>query len=352
MDKEGFGKYFKSIYQNGCLMLSIGLGHDLGLFKVMCEAKKPISVEEVAECLKLKERYTKEWLSAMVAAGIILQNRETNLYTVPEEFRETIMTQMGFAPILFTLGKRSDKVKECFKKDGPYGISYQDEEASGWFDWFDGYRSLMCDNTVDNEYIPLLTQQGVVPKLESGIKVLDVGCGSGSYANVLAQRFPNSTFVGLDYSEVGVEKANRTKSKKGLTNITFTTGDAHNLPEEWTESFDFVFVYDVLHDLPNPHKALEQIYKVLKNDGYFSLIEIGFHSNPVDNAGDRSAAMYYACSSFICLPSSMTQEPRIGYGACWGREEIEKAIKQANFKISGKSSLIVIGTKAFFLCTK
>jgi hypothetical protein len=57
----------------------------------------------------------------MVAAGIILQDRDSNLYTVPEDYKQTIMSNMGFAPILFTLGKRSDKVKECFKKDGPYG---------------------------------------------------------------------------------------------------------------------------------------------------------------------------------------------------------------------------------------
>ena len=59
MDKAEFGKYFTSIYQNGMIMLSVGLGHDLGLFKVMCEAKKPISVEEVASTLNLKERLGK-----------------------------------------------------------------------------------------------------------------------------------------------------------------------------------------------------------------------------------------------------------------------------------------------------
>lgn len=187
---------------------------------------------------------------------------------------------------------------------------------------------------------------------ESGIKVLDVGCGSGNYTNVLAQRFPNSMFTGLDYSQVAIQKANRIKGEKGLTNITFTTGDAHSLPDDWTESFDFVFVYDVLHDLPDPHKALGQIYKVLKNDGCFSLIEIGFHSNPVDNAGDKSAAMYYSASSFICLQSSMSVPPHIGYGACWGRENIEKALTDAGFQVGGTSSIIVIGTKAFFLCTK
>ena len=59
MDKEEFGKYFTRIFQDGMIMLSVAIGHDLGLFKVLCEAKEPISVEEVAGKLDLKERYWK-----------------------------------------------------------------------------------------------------------------------------------------------------------------------------------------------------------------------------------------------------------------------------------------------------
>jgi ubiquinone/menaquinone biosynthesis C-methylase UbiE len=180
--------------------------------------------------------------------------------------------------------------------------------------------------------------------------VLDFGCGSGNYANVLAQRFPNSTFVGLDISARAIEIANATKEKKGLENITFINGDLHDLESKWNASFDMVFVNDVLHDLPNPFKALEIIHSVLKDDGFLSLFEIDVHSNPEDNAGDKGAAMCYACSQFICLPSSMTEEPHIGYGACWGTEEIEKAVTHANFKIQGNTE--VIGTKAIFVCRK
>ena len=135
-------------------------------------------------------------------------------------------------------------------------------------------------------------------------------------------------------------------------NVSFVSGDAHNMPQAWKGQFDLVFVYDVLHDLPNPHKALEEIYKVLKDDGGLSLVEIGVHSNPVDNVGDMSAAMYYSLGMMVCLPSSLSQESREGYGACWGKEEIEKAIGEANFKLQGKSSLVVVGSKVFYYCTK
>jgi len=144
---------------------------------------------------------------------------------------------------------------------------------------------------------------------------VDTGCGPGSYTNVLAARFPNSTFTGLEYAKRGVEMANKDTDVRDLTNINFVLGDAHDLPKEWAESFDMVFVYDVLHDLPNPHKALKEIYKVLKKDGCFSCIDIGYHSDPVDNKDDHGAAMYYTASIFFCLASSMAEEPHVGYGA-------------------------------------
>ncbi|KAL4229710.1 hypothetical protein ACF0H5_010098 [Mactra antiquata] len=351
MDASEFQKYLGGIYQNGLVMLSVALGHELGIFEFMISSNRSLHLSEIADSLDLKERYTKEWLSSMVAAGIILQDRETNMYTLPESHHPALKMAASFSPIMIVCSKRSDNLLKCFKKDGPYGISYQDSPE--WFDWFDNYRSTMCEIAVDTEIIPLLSQQdGVIPKLEKGIRVIDVGCGSGRFTNTLAKRFPNSTFLGLDYSDKGIELSNQMKDSLGLKNVDFVQGDAHNLPDEYNESFDMVFVYDVLHDLPNPFKALEQIYKVLKPDGFFSLIEIGFHSNPIDNAGDKAAAMYYTCSMFICLASSMTEPPHVGYGACWGVEEIEKALKGANFKLEGKSSLVIIGSKTFFFSMK
>ena len=161
-----------------------------------------------------------------------------------------------------------------------------------------------------------------------------------------------SHFTGLEYSEKGLKIGRENAKKDNVNNVSFIHGDAHDLHDSWSGKFDLVFVYDVLHDLPNPQKALEEIYKVLKDDGGLSLVEIGFHSNPSDNAGDMTAAMYYSLSMLVCLPSSLSEESREGYGACWGKEEIEKALVKAKFKLQGKSSMIVAGTKAFFYCTK
>lgn len=183
--------------------------------------------------------------------------------------------------------------------------------------------------------------------------VLDLGCGPGNYSCALAERFPKSTFIGLDYSSKAVQIATGIQKEKGLKNVSFVEGDAHNLPTKWTEYFDMVFVYDVLHDIPDPLTCLEQIHKVMKVDGCFSLVDMGFHSDPLDNAGDMKASMFYTISTYICLASSLTEEPHIGYGAMWGVEEIEKVLLSKNFKILGKGgSLSLIGKKVFFFCAK
>ena len=174
----------------------------------------------------------------------------------------------------------------------------------------------------------------------------------GSFSIGLAKRFPKSHFTGLEYSEKGLKIGREHAKRDDVGNISFVTGDAHNLPQTWACQFDLVFVYDVLHDLPSPHKALDEIYKVLKDDGGLSLVEIGFHSNSSDNAGNMSAAMYYSLSMLVCLPSSLSEKSREGYGACWGKEEIEKALEGTKFKLQGKSSMVIAGSKVFFYCTK
>ena len=66
-------------------------------------------------------RYTKEWLSCMVVSGVMLQDRASSLYTIPESHKEELKVSAPFAPVLAVMGKRTDLVKKCFRKDGPYG---------------------------------------------------------------------------------------------------------------------------------------------------------------------------------------------------------------------------------------
>ena len=59
----------------------------------------------------------------MVAGGVIHQDRDTGLFTVPESYREELKLRASFAPGLVTWSNRIGLVKKCFSKDGPYGMS-------------------------------------------------------------------------------------------------------------------------------------------------------------------------------------------------------------------------------------
>ena len=162
----------------------------------------------------------------------------------------------------------------------------------------------------------------------------------------LAKRFPNTRFTGLECDDYAIELAS--KNAQNLSNLTIMKGDAENLQVSCDKQFDWVFMHDVLHDLPRPHKVIEEIYKVLKDDGSYTLIDGSFQSNPLDHVGNKFATMCYSISMFICLPASMQSEPHIGYGACWGMDNIEKALKEAKFNVSS----VVKGSYAYFYCTK
>ena len=57
MEEDQFNKYLGDIYSHGGVMFSIGLGHELGIVKFLCDAEEPVSVEDVSTKLNLKERY-------------------------------------------------------------------------------------------------------------------------------------------------------------------------------------------------------------------------------------------------------------------------------------------------------
>ena len=66
-------------------------------------------------------RYVYEWLSGMVAAGIIHQDTTTRLYTVPSGHTQGLQDNSPFAPILVTSAKRMELIRKCFQADGPWG---------------------------------------------------------------------------------------------------------------------------------------------------------------------------------------------------------------------------------------
>ena len=98
--------------------------------------------------------------------------------------------------------------------------------------------------------------------------VLDVGCGTGEILNTIKNRFPAVSLYGIDISEEMLEKS----KEKLLNTAELSLGDAELLPYE-NDYFDLLICSDSFHHYPNPQKAIEEFYRVLKTDGHLLMAD-------------------------------------------------------------------------------
>ena len=138
--------------------------------------------------------------------------------------------------------------------------------------------------------------------------------------------------MGVDLFDKPLAVARQRVASSGLDNFSVVKGDALDLPAEMEGRYDMAIIIDSLHDLPDPYKALAAVHKVLTPGGYFVIFDTGTSTKVEENTGDLDVAMLYTWSIYNCMASSMTEEPRVGYGTCWGRKNIEEAIKR-NFEL-------------------
>ncbi|UZN22571.1 methyltransferase domain-containing protein [bacterium 3DAC] len=108
--------------------------------------------------------------------------------------------------------------------------------------------------------------------LKKDYHVLEIGPGPGYFSVEVAKRLSQGHLDLLDIQKEMLEKAKRKIVKLGLTNVTFTQGDATNLPYN-DSTFDVVFLVAVLGEIPKPSLCISEIHRVLKPHGILSITE-------------------------------------------------------------------------------
>ena len=96
------------------------------------------------------------------------------------------------------------------------------------------------------------------------LAILDLGCGPGDLAAILAARLPGARVIGLDLSPSMVELARRRETADGR--LTFEVGDAACLPLE-SGSIDLAVSTLSLHHWPEPAAAFSEMHRVLRPGG-------------------------------------------------------------------------------------
>ena len=114
------------------------------------------------------------------------------------------------------LGKHVHQVARAFREGG--GVPYS-EYRPEFTDVMDSISRVQYDGFLVDAYLPLVP--GLRDRLEAGIRVADVACGTGHALVVLARAFPASTFVGYDLDDGAIGRARAEAAGAQLTNVTF-----------------------------------------------------------------------------------------------------------------------------------
>jgi len=116
--------------------------------------------------------------------------------------------------------------------------------------------------------------------IRSGMRVLDLGCGTGTLTIMIKQTYPNVEVVGLDGDQAILEIA-RSKANRAGVKITFDNAMAFKLPYP-DNSFNRVLSSLVIHHLSTENKqlAMHEIYRVLRAGGELHIVDFGKPHNP------------------------------------------------------------------------
>ncbi|XP_067682521.1 S-adenosylmethionine-dependent methyltransferase Rv2258c-like isoform X2 [Haliotis asinina] len=330
------------------VMLCLSLARDLGVVDALMEAKEPLTSQEVADKLNLRERYVREILGSLAVGEVINVDDTSTKFHVPEDHKQTLVAVSIFSRLLPQLGMRYNNVKACAQQRNPGGIVYSENPET--FDVLKEILVTIKKDMVDTDILPAIPN--IAQRLESGIKVAEFGCATGVLVNTLASRFKNSTFLGSDVANEPLEEARANANSRGIQNITYSTDNIENISEKYNESFDWILTRDVIHDLTYPQQALNQIYQCLKPGGIFSMIDIGIEGGIAGNIADASSMFYYSGSTFLCIPESFRQPDAAALGATWGAPLAREMVAKAGFTIINESVSRTDKKEIHFVCQK
>jgi len=206
------------------------------------------------------------------------------------------------------------------------GLGWHEHDASLFHGTERFFRPGYAANLV-SAWIPAL--EGVEARLKAGASVADVGCGHGASTVIMAQAYPESTFVGFDYHAPSIEHARAAARAAGVDDrVRFEVARAQDYPGG---GYDLVAVFDCLHDMGDPVGAAAHVRSTLKDDGTWLIVEPYAQDRLEDNL-NPVGRVFYSASTFICTPASRSQEVGACLGAQAGEQRLRDVVTKGGFR--------------------
>jgi SAM-dependent methyltransferase len=324
---ETFAGRLLGIVNDGMLSLMVSVGHRSGLFDVL-SGMDWADTATIATAAGRNERYVREWLGAMTTGRIVDYDPGTGRYRLPPEHAASMTRAAGpgnlasYTQFIAMLGKVEDGIVASFRDGG--GVPYSQ---------FPEFQRLMAedsamifDATLLDIVLPLV--RGLPDRLEQGIDVADVGCGSGHAINLMADAYPDSRFVGFDFSDEGVAAGRAEATAKGLSNARFEARDSATLGGP--PAYDLVTTFDSVHDQADPARVLSGIFDMLRAGGTYLCVDVQASTDLAENVDHPLGPFLYTVSCMHCMTVSLAQGGA-GLGAVWGEQKALSMLAEAGF---------------------
>ncbi|MDG6348641.1 methyltransferase domain-containing protein [Luteimonas sp. 8-5] len=307
----------------------VGLGSKLGLYRTMAGAG-PLSAREVATRSGCAERYVREWLNAQAASLYICYHPSSDTYELLPEQAMVLADEdspLHIPPawnVPASMWADEELTLQAFRTG--HGVSWGSHDprlscGSAAF-YRNGYRASLVQ-----EWLPAL--EGVVPALEAGIQVADVGCGHGHSTALMARAFPNSRFHGFDSHPQSLAEARRNAKDAGVANLAdFALARANNYPGQ---GYGLICFFDTLHDMGDPVAAARHAAEALAPGGTVMLVEPYANDKLEDNL-TLPGQLYYAASTTICVAHAIAEGGTMALGAQAGEARLAEVFRKAGFR--------------------
>ena len=331
IDEQKLGELLgRAIGDMGAVSLAplVLIGDELGLYRALA-AGGPLTSAELARRTQTSERYIREWLNAHAASGYVQYLADSGKYRLTPEQAMLFADEnspafiVGGFQITLSAGRIKDRLKEAFKTGA--GIGWHEHDHGVFHGCGRFYRAGYIGNLTQH-WIPSL--DGVEARLKQGIRVADVGCGHGHSTILMAQTYPRSQFVGYDLHEASIEVARERARQAGVASrCTFEVGSAKDFAGI---GFDFITIFDALHDLGDPVGAARHILSKLTPGGSWMIVE-PYAGDRVEENLNTIGRAYYAGSTLMCTPCSLSQEVGLALGAQAGEARLREVVVAAGF---------------------